>query len=102
MIRRNALKLGMESLLALLPLRAPPRGISTAAAVDGGVINVKDFGAAGDDRADDHPAIARALDAARKAGEYGEGARGAIVFFPPGIYRVSRPLDCTQRQFNLV
>jgi len=98
MIRRNALKVGMESLLALLPLRAPaPRP-----AAEGGVINVRDFGALGDDATDDYPAIARALAAARKAGQYGSGARGSIIFFPPGIYRVSRPLDCTLQQFNLV
>jgi hypothetical protein len=111
MIRRNALRIAADAVLALLPLRAlardgaPPadEGRGAASAQPGGlVLNVRDFGAVGDDRADDHPAIARALDAARKAGEHGEGARGSIVFFPPGIYRVSRPLDCTQRQFNLV
>jgi hypothetical protein len=101
MIRRNALKLGMESLLALLPLRAPSRAPDALAATNG-VLDVKDFGAVGDGDADDYPAIARALDAARKTGQFGEGARGSIVFFPPGIYKVSRPLDCTQRQFNLV
>ncbi|MFL5537631.1 MAG: glycosyl hydrolase family 28-related protein [Longimicrobiaceae bacterium] len=98
MIRRNALKMGLQSLAAFLPLRAA-RGASAAAA---GMLDVRDFGARGDDRADDSPAIARALDAARKVGEYGEGARGSIVFFPPGIYRVSRPLDCTAGQFNLL
>jgi hypothetical protein len=99
MIRRNALRVGFESMLALLPLRAPA---TQSAAGRGGVIDVRDFGALGDDATDDYPAIARALAAARKAGEYGSGARGSIVFFPPGIYRVSRPLDCTLQQFNLV
>jgi hypothetical protein len=114
MIRRNALRIAVDALASLLPLHALTRGAGASpsagepppqgrlAQAGGLVLNVKDFGAAGDDRADDYPAIARALDAARKAGEYGEGARGSIVFFPPGIYRVSRPLDCTQRQFNLV
>ncbi|MFL5382932.1 MAG: glycosyl hydrolase family 28-related protein [Longimicrobiaceae bacterium] len=104
MIRRNALKAGLEALLALLPLpgAAAAKAGGFAPQAGGAVLNVKDFGAVGDDRADDHPAIARALDAARKAGEYGGGAQGSIVFFPPGIYRLSRPLDCTQRQFNLV
>jgi hypothetical protein len=104
MIRRNALRVGLESLIGLFTLRRPAaaEGGAAGAQAGGGVVNVKEFGAAGDDRADDYPAIARALDAARKAGEYGAGTHGSIVFFPPGIYRVSRPLDCTQRQFNLV
>ena len=102
MIRRNALKVGIESLLSLLPLRAPARSGAAAAPPGDGVINVRDFGAVGDDATDDFPAIARALAAARKVGQLGEGARGSIVFFPPGVYRVSRPLDCTLQQFNLV
>jgi len=98
MIRRNALKVGIESLLALLPLRVP----AAPQAAGGGVINVRDFGALGDGADDDYPAIARALAAARKVGPLGSGVRGSIVFFPPGVYRVSRPLDCTLGQFNLV
>lgn len=65
------------------------------------VLDVRQFGATGNGRDDDYPAIARALDTARKSEEYGGGTRGAVVFFPPGIYRVTRPLDCNGRQFNL-
>ncbi|HEX2076075.1 MAG TPA: glycosyl hydrolase family 28-related protein [Longimicrobium sp.] len=67
----------------------------------GQVLDVRQFGATGNGRDDDYPAIARALDTARKIDEYGEGTRGAVVFFPPGAYRVTRPLDCNGRQFNL-
>jgi hypothetical protein len=59
------------------------------------------WGAAADGSADDYPAIAAALLAARKSGEYGAGGEGAVIFFPPGVYRVTQPLDCTGRQFNL-
>lgn len=65
------------------------------------VLDVRQFGATGNGRDDDYPAISRALDAARKTEEYGQGTRGAVVFFPPGSYRVTRPLDCTGGQFNL-
>ncbi|HEU0300503.1 MAG TPA: glycosyl hydrolase family 28-related protein [Longimicrobium sp.] len=65
------------------------------------VLDVRQFGATGNGRDDDYPAIARALDAARKTGEFGEGTRGAVVFFPPGVYRVTRPLDCNGGQMNL-
>ncbi|HEX2077986.1 MAG TPA: glycosyl hydrolase family 28-related protein [Longimicrobium sp.] len=51
---------------------------------------------------DDAPAINAALAEARKTGEYGSGVTGAIVYFPPGVYRVDTPLDCNLRQFNLL
>ena len=68
------------------------------------VLNVKHapFGAVGDGLTDDAPAINRALAAARKTGEYGEGVRGAIVYIPPGVYRLDAPLDMNGRQFNVV
>ena len=59
------------------------------------------WGATGDGATDDYLPIAAALAVARKSGEYGSGAQGAIVFFPPGVYRVTKPLDCTAGQFNL-
>ncbi|HEU0012028.1 MAG TPA: glycosyl hydrolase family 28-related protein [Longimicrobium sp.] len=71
----------------------------------GAVINVKaeGFGARGNGVDDDWEPIQRALLAARKASDYPrEGTQGAIVFFPPGIYLVSRPINCTVRQSNLV
>jgi hypothetical protein len=51
------------------------------------------WGAVANGSADDYPAIAAALLAARKSGEYGAGGEGAVIFFPPGVYRVTQPLD---------
>lgn len=52
------------------------------------------WGAVADGVADDYPALAAALAAARKTGAYGSGGEGAIVFLPPGVYRITQPLDC--------
>ena len=49
----------------------------------GDVFNVKDFGAVGDDSNDDTTAIAAALLAACSA------SRGATLYFPNGVYKVS-------------
>jgi hypothetical protein len=46
------------------------------------VFNVKDFGARGDDQADELVAIQQALDAVRDTGN------GGVLYFPRGIYRV--------------
>lgn len=45
------------------------------------VFNVRDFGAVGDGKINDTPAIVNALDAAAKNG-------GGVVFLPKGVYRV--------------
>jgi hypothetical protein len=50
--------------------------------IRGPLFNVKSFGAKGDGRADDQPAIQQAIDAAEAAG-------GGVVFFPPGVFRVN-------------
>jgi hypothetical protein len=60
------------------------------AAVGGGpvsktVLNVKDFGAKGDGVADDWAAIDAACDAA-------EASRGTTVFFPEGVYLISKSI----------
>ena len=83
-----------------------PTGLSAVPAgwrplAGGEVINVKRFGATGNGTTDDYPAIASAIAAARKTGSFGTGAEGAIVFFPPGVYRITKPLDCTLGQFTL-
>ena len=47
-------------------------------------LNVRDFGAKGNGRDDDYPAIQRALDSAAKF--------SGRVYLPPGKYRISKPL----------
>ena len=54
-------------------------GILSAAAADRSYFNVRDFGAVGDGKTPDHPAINRAIDAAVAAG-------GGTVFLPAGTY----------------
>jgi polygalacturonase len=54
-------------------------GIAGAAESSGGNFNVRDFGAGGDGKALDSPAIDRAIDAAAAAG-------GGTVFVPAGTY----------------
>src|SRR4051812_30922045 len=65
------------------------------------MLNVKDYGAVGNGTTDDYSAIADALDAARKSGRYGTGDEGSVVYFPPGVYRITQPLNCTAGEYNL-
>ncbi|GAB0145580.1 hypothetical protein EsHS_00006007 [Epichloe bromicola] len=53
--------------------------------------NVRDYGAVGDGKTDDTKAIKRALNAGRRCGEKCNGSttKNAIIYFPPGRYRVS-------------
>jgi parallel beta-helix repeat protein len=55
----------------------------------GTIINVKDHGALGNDSADDAPALQAAIAAAGDS---------AALYFPPGTYLVSRPLELKVRQ----
>ena len=48
----------------------------------GKVINVRDFGAKGDNKADDRPAFTKAFEAAAAAGP------GTKVIIPKGMYRM--------------
>jgi hypothetical protein len=50
------------------------------------IINVKDFGAKGDNLTNDQPAIQNAVNWTTSR------ARG-LIFFPPGIYKVNAPID---------
>jgi len=50
------------------------------------ILNVRDFGAAGDGTHDDTEAIARALAQANRQ-------EGGIVYFPRGLYKVTAPLN---------
>jgi hypothetical protein len=59
------------------------------------------WGAVGNGVDDDSPPIQAALAVARNPGNPGAGAKGAAVFFPPGVYRITRPLNCTLGQYNL-
>lgn len=68
-----SVKLLCVALLAGLALSAP-----------GLPLNVKDFGAAGDGKADDAPAIVKAIDAA-----FAPQCPDRSVYFPPGAYRVA-------------
>jgi hypothetical protein len=54
-------------------------------------LNVRDFGAVGDGKADDTAALQRALDAARIPIKP-TGVGPALVVLPPGHYRVTEPL----------
>lgn len=68
-------------------------GTTTARALGGRfgeVLNVRDFGAAGDDVADDTAAIQDALDEA--------GTQNKAVFFPPGTYSVTDQLVLPLRE----
>ncbi|KAJ4157126.1 hypothetical protein NW754_008768 [Fusarium falciforme] len=53
--------------------------------------NVRDFGAVGNGLTDDTKAIKRALLDGRRCGEkcHGSTTKNAIIYFPPGIYRIS-------------
>lgn len=53
---------------------------------DDSMVNILDFGAIGDGRADDTRAVQNALDAA------GQLPHGGCVFIPPGAYRISSHL----------
>ena len=54
------------------------------------ILNVHDFGAVGDEVNNDGPAIQAALDAAAAlAAAPGSKQKGAIVFFPPGVYKIA-------------
>ena len=53
-------------------------------------MSVRDYGAKANGRADDTAAIQRAID--RAQGRVSANANAPIVYFPPGVYSISRPL----------
>ena len=57
-------------------------GVDAIPDIRGPIFDVTKCGAKGDGRADDQPAIQRAIDAA-------EAAKGGVVFFPRGVFRVN-------------
>lgn len=68
----------------------------------GGVIDVRQHGATGDGHTDDFPAIAAALDTVRVATRVPGAPAGPILFFPPGVYRVTRPLNLSGGAYTVV
>lgn len=63
-----------------------PRKLSDRAA---DTLNVKDFGAKGDNATDDAAAIQAAITAG--------GTAGGVVVVPPGVYKLSQPLNCASK-----
>jgi hypothetical protein len=75
---------------------AKERFLQETAVVPNKVLDaVRDFGAKGNEQADDTAAIQSAIDAARRFG------RGAIAYLPSGRYRVSRTLLVTGNDYTL-
>lgn len=58
------------------------------------VVNVKDFGAVGDNVSDDLNAIQDAIN-------YSQSIGGAIVFFPPGTYKISGTITINNPTFGV-
>lgn len=56
------------------------------------IFNVKDYGAVGNNVADDTTAIQATIDAAIAAGGVTGTLHGATVFFPPGLYKTTAAL----------
>lgn len=66
-------------------------------------LNVRDFGATGDGRSDDYPAVLAVLETLRRNSPepqpHGDDyfAPGGTLYFPPGRYRLSRTLSLKQQ-----
>lgn len=72
------------------------RFLRSSVQVPGTVFDAKrDFGAAGDGKADDTAAIQKTIDAARAHGD------GAIAYLPSGFYRISETLRITGSRFTV-
>jgi parallel beta-helix repeat protein len=69
-----------------IPTPIPPNPTPIPAPVPPGVLNVRSFGAAGDDQTDDTAAIQKALNLAVSL------PSPHTVFFPPGTYRITDSL----------
>lgn len=74
----------LRALVRLLPTVC--LALATPAYAQNGVLNIKDFGAVGDGKADDTAAIQAAIDKANT------GPKGSSVLVPPGEYRVTKTI----------
>lgn len=70
-----------------LNLAGTPTGWSLQNLINLKVFNVRSFGATGNGVTDDGPAINSAIASATASGI------GGIIYFPPGVYRVTRPVS---------
>ena len=83
---RLMLSLAMVALAGWVHAQAPADATASSTPTQRGVLDVKDFGAIGDGKADDTEALQRVIDRARLSGE--------SVYLPPGHYTV-RTLNLT-------
>lgn len=81
--RRDTLK-GLGALAGIASLGFGSAQTVSVRPRSSGFVNVRDFGARGDGKADDTSAFEQAIEAARSA--------GVAIFVPRGTYRVTRPL----------
>lgn len=85
--RRFLLGAGLITGGAGLALGVAPAASAAPAATASGTFSLRDFGAVGDDKADDAPALQAALEALADAG-------GGVLLVPPGVYRISSSVSC--------
>ena len=65
-------------------------------------INVKNFGAVGNDVADDSAAIQSAIDSVTVAATQAEAGGGGVIFFPPGVYLCNTGLVNNARKVSFI
>lgn len=82
------------------PVTNDPGANSTVLNLSALPFNVRAYGAVGDGVTDDYLAIKAAYDAIPIDGGSAQGG-GGILFFPPGIYRMSRPLLITKSDITV-
>jgi hypothetical protein len=101
--------LALAALVFVLPGRvidaqdatgANPSAAASAAAIG---VNVRDFGAVGDGKADDTAAVLAAIEAAQfKPPMHYLNVAPAVVIFPPGHYRITRTIELGKPHIGMV
>jgi hypothetical protein len=76
-------------------ITAQTRFHRSTSAVGGQIFNARNYGAIGNESADDTTAIQATIDAARNAGNQ------AIAYFPPGVYRITGPINITGSNYRI-